>query len=876
MEMNAKYILMSASAALLAVSCVEAVVETPEPDVTPVVLAENEMAARLPKMLDLSWSKGDKLTVISGSASQEFTITDDYTTTVAKFRGEPVEGESFTIISSAAGNTLEAVEARSYAVQEQEVDGSTAHINLDMALVGVTSYKDVTFTKEWAEENGGELKMSGCIKLNLELPGQVYTLDGVGVKASRALFYAANSVASATDSLLLDMPATDISVKASKYTAYMATSWQTVNVTEQDKITLWAHNDKLAYFVELPAQNLTIEGGQVYEMSIAAADWQLYDMSPGSVYNPYKIKTKADLLAMPAQLEEGFTRYFQLEADIDLSGETWTPINTNGSAFKEMIFEGNNHKISNLTITSETDYPSFAGILMGSIKNVTFENPVITTSSSLSANSAAVVAATVAYPSGNATSVLENITVTGATLTVSKGYQTTTGLLAGNVINATITNCHTAGNVLHAGANAECNIGGFIGASNGATVSNCSQKGNVEVTATSRVISAFVGSVRKPSSFSGCSVEGNLTAKGLCTYSGLMFGYVSALTTFTDCTAKGTFSGLNGNSGGFVGDVRSTNGCVFDNCDAELTVTNTAGNQNGAFLGHGEATLEIKNCDLKIVFDAGKGQNYGGLVGATSKYAEIRNCHVTGTINIVANADYAGGILGKAHGGGVLIEKCSFDGFIGKDGHNRSGHGGIVGWINCSDVIIRNCWTGGEILGANHGVGGICGTTMPNSTIEYCYSTMTITAGHGIGSIVGRANNNANDVQTSENKSYNNVVRKSIAWSPKLESWKSVNVDGNHSGGAVVGSTVRNNVLEDCYRRSDMTINVYKTEMDAPYDQENANLENTLVWNFVGKYHCPYHGKVAAADATASSVAKTLGWDETIWDLSGTVPVFKK
>ena len=36
-----------------------------------------------------------------------------------------------------------------------------------------------------------------------------------------------------------------------------------------------------------------------------------------------------------------------------------------------------------------------------------------------------------------------------------------------------------------------------------------------------------------------------------------------------------------------------------------------------------------------------------------------------------------------------------------------------------------------------------------------------------------------------------------------------------------------------------------------------------------------YHGKAAAADATISSVAKTLGWDETVWNLSGDVPTLK-
>ena len=36
-----------------------------------------------------------------------------------------------------------------------------------------------------------------------------------------------------------------------------------------------------------------------------------------------------------------------------------------------------------------------------------------------------------------------------------------------------------------------------------------------------------------------------------------------------------------------------------------------------------------------------------------------------------------------------------------------------------------------------------------------------------------------------------------------------------------------------------------------------------------------YHGKAAAAGKTASAVAKELGWDETIWDLSGDVPALK-
>ena len=41
------------------------------------------------------------------------------------------------------------------------------------------------------------------------------------------------------------------------------------------------------------------------------------------------------------------------------------------------------------------------------------------------------------------------------------------------------------------------------------------------------------------------------------------------------------------------------------------------------------------------------------------------------------------------------------------------------------------------------------------------------------------------------------------------------------------------------------------------------------------QYNYPWHGTAAAAGKTASAVAKDLGWDEAIWDLSGAEPKLK-
>lgn len=850
MKMNIKNILFFASVALFASACEQEIAPKQEPDVTPVVLAENEMAARLPKLLDFGWAKGDKLTVI-GAASQEFTILDDYTVSFAKFRGEALEGDSFTILKSNAGVTLDAVEARNLAAQEQAADGSMAHLNFDAALVGVSAYKDVVFSDEWAEENGGEFMINGVLKLNLQFPGQILTLKGIGIKADKALFFGTNSSASATDSLYLAVPDVDVSVKNNRFTAYMLTSWQTANITDKDEVKLWAHYGDKSYFTVLPSQNLAIEGGKVTEISVADIAWEIYDMSPGSKINPYQIKTKEDLLAMHTQLEAGNTKYFELLADIDLQGEEWTPVNTDATAYKAMIFEGNNHKISNLTLNSDTEYASFAGILMGTFKNVTFENPSVTSTIDAVSN-AAVVAAYAGWPAGDAEVVIENVNVTGASLTVTGGQATPAGIIAGTAKNAIVTNCHVKGNVSHAAANAENNIGGFIGNLSGGNVTGCSIEGDVEVTSVTRVIGGFIGSIRATSTVTGCSQKGDITAPGTIRYSGLCIGLVAASNTVVkDCKAEGEFSGVDDNCGGFLGCVfKNISDVTIDNCDARFTMTFAA-----------------------------SGKNVGGIVGLIqAPGVVVRNCDSQGDMHVAKSIDQVGGVVGfgDTPSTGLLIERCSYDGYMGKKDHNRSIFGGIIGYMAGSGSIVRNCWSAGEIDGANHSVGGICGTTLPNTVIECCYSTMEILASHGVGGIVGRAENHENKTQATEDKLGNKVSR-CIAWNPSITSRKKpLNTASNHSCAAVVGKTVKFNIMENNYRRADMVFDVYNNEtLDTLFDMADSNAETALVWNYDAQYYCPYHGKAASADATVSSVAKSLGWDETVWDLSGALPALK-
>jgi hypothetical protein len=91
----------------------------------------------------------------------------------------------------------------------------------------------------------------------------------------------------------------------------------------------------------------------------------------------------------------------------------------------------------------------------------------------------------------------------------------------------------------------------------------------------------------------------------------------------------------------------------------------------------------------------------------------------------------------------------------------------------------------------------------------------------------------------------------------------------------VVGASDKNGTFEDCYRRADMNF-VDAAGAMVLVDHENVSNGLPAAPEYsAAATQCAYHGKAAAADATVSSVARELGWDETIWDLSGAFPTLK-
>ena len=219
-------------------------------------------------------------------------------------------------------------------------------------------------------------------------------------------------------------------------------------------------------------------------------------------------------------------QYFQLDKDIDLSGEEMEPIGTVrtgavaiGKAFQG-IFDGNSHVLSNLEMstTDEKLAQGLFGYNKGVIKNL----------------------------------ILENVTV--------KGYESQGALVGDN--RGTVENCHVRGTVTVEGSN---NIGGLVGNNYGsssapATVTGCSVSGNVTVKGTG--VTVGIGGVigyNVTGKVTACRFQGKLAVSGGSSGSmGGVVGYNSTVMKVDEsaiiaCYANCEFESHPTFTGGVVG-----------------------------------------------------------------------------------------------------------------------------------------------------------------------------------------------------------------------------------------------------------------------------------------------------------------------------------
>lgn len=286
---------------------------------------------------------------------------------------------------------------------------------------------------------------------------------------------------------------------------------------------------------------------------------------------------------------------YLLVCDIDLSGESWSPIGTRDEPFYGHI-NGNGHTISGLKVDGLTLDIGFIGYNFGVIENLGFKDVNI----NVSADNCGVAA-------GQNYGMISNCYAEGE-ITFDEGTNdmavTVGGLVGFN--RGPVVNCYT-NCVINATGDVTIPLyaGGLIGQNYDFAITNCYANGDVTVTLPS---TGYVGGLigeNNSAAATNCYATGNIDVSSYrSTYAGGFVGF-GKVGSYVNCYATGKVVGLSDShktsssytscySGGFAG------GCTGNmiNCFAIGDVKATGSNYNtyvGGFIGESNGGT-ITNC----------------------------------------------------------------------------------------------------------------------------------------------------------------------------------------------------------------------------------------------------------------------------------------
>lgn len=317
-----------------------------------------------------------------------------------------------------------------------------------------------------------------------------------------------------------------------------------------------------------------------------------------------------------------------LKNDIDLSGETWTPIGNgtrsvqtfSGNVFKGS-FDGGNYSIKNLTISDSdsVDKSSALGLFGvvsgGTIKNINFESVNINTAKAENTGSA------VGLLVDNST--VSNVKVLSGSLA---GFEGLGGIVGRMTVQGTIKDCENNATISTATSGCK-NFGGIVGATyyteknKEMYITNCANKGIINCNAAA--IGGIVG--LSAANVSGCTNKATVTNTGTGTSLGGIVGEQNMHGTISDCQNSGAITGesMGYGTGGIVGWIRYSQSVSYYQNYSKIIVT---GNTNsGNIKGNGNA---------------------GGIVGVLYHAADITSNKNEATSLIINSGNFVAGIVG--------------------------------------------------------------------------------------------------------------------------------------------------------------------------------------------------------------------------------------
>ena len=339
---------------------------------------------------------------------------------------------------------------------------------------------------------------------------------------------------------------------------------------------------------------------------------------------------------------------------------------------------------------------------------------------------------------------------------------------------------------------------------------------------------------------------------------------------------------------GVAGSSSSAEDFILKNVKVINSDVMTQGDRGGGLVSRMRNGL-VENCSTDCPVEAKT--RAGGLIGYVDA-GTINNCSASGNIKVVTY--YGGGLIGWA--GAVTVKGCHASGSVSSETGNYTRCAGLIGQIE-GDSTIEKCYATGNIEGQGHFGGGLIAVISSatidkeakiyenvNVTINECYATGNVTLPHG----------------ESGNWAHAGGLLGSVNASPQ----STVTISNCYSTGAIavrrysggfVGSTYesvracKQLTITNSYTTSDITGVVLSNTcglLIGPNDGSQATPPNTITctgfvaWNtsdraFSYQNLVPTAGNYYGTEGSVSQQAKALGWDESIWDLSGSLPKLK-
>ena len=773
--------------------------------------------AGLKTSLSWTWNAGDKIAVV-GETTEIYKIKDGFTPKKAEFVGKPVKGKTFTILYPG-----EDAKGTVWNEQVQKGNDNLDHLQYQASLNDIDDYTTFAFDPEWAEAHGGTLNQTGVLKLTLTMPEGMTKPDSVAVMADDPIFFAGNAEESKSSKILLNIQ--DCTVTEGDLVAWFTTAWNDVEVAAGTTLYVMVYGEDKTYSRDIIiSDGATMKTGFVNLFTLTGGGWSdeavnaHYAGGKGTKVAPWLLKTVEQMEYIKGDLVDGSIRYYKLDADIDMTGVKWTPLNGSGENKQYIDFDGANHTISNLDTT-------FISVLVGNVKDLVIDKAAISGVSSI----AGILANTIG--SGVESSIV-NVDITNSSIAATNYVG---GVLGQSTVAFTITDCDvvntTVGGTL---------TGGVVGFANAKmTMNKCSFVGGT-INATARYAGGLLGSVGsfEGTAISECFVK-EATVNSTADRVGGAVGQLQQKTLVQNCYIQDTNIKGKQNVGGMVGVCYGTvKNSYVTGGKLECTNTgNTTAAQLGGLAGYQQHESLI-NCYANIPINA-TGANMGGLVGVFQK-GTIDKCYAAG--DVTGTYRFIGGLVGIANTNDAKTITNSY--CTGKVSGN-SYSGGFVGGHDAGALTIQNCFASGDVTGSGFAIGGFIGyIKLATVTIEKSVAwnaTVTATSiGSGNWSSACFAGVTFPTCTLTDN--YRNPAMALTAyWVPAAD-----------------------------YQHANVSASSPLIKQDG-----TASTATGLASGQDGYPQFPYHGKVEAGKTLSALAKDTLGWSTDIWDFSGDTPKLK-